>query len=488
MSNSSIYFLIVCIAMGALFIFGLIISRKIKDSDDWVVAGHSLGIIPLSGTYFATIVSATSIVSYLGYYYFQGWAGMWNFAGTLVTSFVACIWVARRMRSFGMTTIPEYIELRFGRTHSLVASVVILIGATTLMAAQVTASVLILQAMVNWSTLTASIVVLIVFVTFTALGGMKAVAWTDTICAYIIIAGIWFMAIKYMGYVGGFGGMMSGIESINPEFISAFTSKITPITALGWTVTWGICNFGAPQFVGRFLSATSPETAAKSQAVTAIMLGVFYLPLVLVGLSGMIVLPGLESQDMVFTALVTQTLNPIFGGIMFAAVIAAIISTADSLLLLASTTWTRDIWKKFIKPNMSEKSELLMARISTIVIGIVGVMLMYTMTDAIQFIQARAVTLMGSAIAMLVLIGAFNKKITSAGALSSMITGFVVANIWYALGQPFGVYSALPGTISAALVMIGVSSFTKPMSKEKLELFFPEIEEENLDFVELEME
>lgn len=474
MSATSIYFLIVCLFMGGLFIFGLICSKKIKDSDDWVVAGHSLGVIPLSGTYFATIISATSIVSYMGYYYLQGWAGMWNFAGTLVTSFVACLWVAKKLRSFGMTTVPEYIEMRFGRTHSLIASIIVLIGATTLMAAQVMASVVILQAMVDWSTVTCCIVVLVIFVAFTALGGMKAVAWTDTICAYVIIIGIWAMAIKYLGIVGGFGGMMTGIKAINPEFVSAFSSKITPVTALGWTVTWGICNFGAPQFVGRFLTATTPESAAKSQGITAVMLGIFYLPLVIVGLSGMLVLPGIEKQDMVFTSLVTQTLDPVLGGIMFAAVIAAIISTADSLLLLASTTFTRDIWKKFVNPNMSDKTELLMARVSTVVIGILGVLLMFTMNTAIQFVQARAVTLMGSAIAMLVLIGAFNKKVTSGGAMASMISGFITACIWYALGQPFGVYAALPGTIVAAIVLLVVSKFTKPMSKEQLAPFFPE--------------
>lgn len=478
MSNNAIYFLIVGIFMVGLFIFGLIVSKTIKDPDDWVVANQSLGVIPLSGTYFATIVSATSIVSYMGYYYLQGWPGMWNFAGTLVTSFVAAIWVAKRMRSSGTTTFPEYIEKRFGRIHALLSCVIILIGAITLMAAQVKASVVVLQAMVDWSAITISIVVLIVFVAFTALGGMKAVAWTDTICSYIIIIGVWAMAINYLGILGGFGNLMSGIKSINPDFVSAFSSKITPITALGWTATWGICNFGAPQFVGRFLSATTPESAAKSQGITALMLGLFYLPLLVVGLGGMLVLPGIEKQDMVFTTLVTQTVNPILGGIMFAAVIAAIISTADSLLLLASTTFTRDIWKNFIEPKMTSERELLISRISTVFIGIMGVALTFIMTDVIQFIQARAVTLMGSAMAMLILIGAFNKKVTSAGALASIITGFVVANVWYALGQPYGIFSALPGSISAGIVLLVVSKFTKPMSKEKLAPFFPEVLDE----------
>ena len=474
MSPSTIYLLIVCLVMGGLFVFGLISSRNIKNAEDWAVAGKGLGLIPLSGTYFATIISATSIVSYLGFYYLNGWSGMWNFAGTLVTSFVACLWVAKRMRQTECTTVPEYIEKRFGRPHSLFASIIVLIGASTLMSAQVKASVVILQAIVDWDEILCCVIVMIVFIAFTALGGMKAVAWTDTICSWVIIAGIWMMAIKYLGIVGGWSGMMEGIAALDAHRVAAFSPNIPPIVALGWTVTWGVCNFGAPQFVGRFLTATSPESASRSQGITALMLGIFYLPLVIVGVSGILVLPGIERQDMVYSTLVTQTLNPVLGGIMFAAVIAAIISTADSMLLLASTTWTVDIYKKCINPKMSSKSELQMARVSTVIIGVVSIVLIFVMEDVIQNIQAKGVTLMGSAIAMLILIGAFNKKITKTGALASMIAGFVTACVWYALGQPNGVMAALPGCAVSAVVMVVVSMFTKPMTKEELAPFFPE--------------
>lgn len=475
MSNNAIYLIVVMIFMVGLGIVGLLIGRTIKDPDDWVAANQSLGIIPLSGTYFATIVSATSIVSYTGYYYLNGWPGMWNFAGTLVTSFIATLWVAKRMRSFGDTTFPEYIKRRFGRPHALVACTITLIGAITLLSAQITAGVVVIQALVDWSPLVISMLILIIFVLFTSLGGMKAVAWTDTICAYTIIIGVWAMAINFLMNVGGFGNMMAGLKEIDPGYVSAFSDAITPVTALGWTVTWGICNFGAPQFIGRFLSATSPEDASHSQAVTALMLGLFIVPLLIVGLAGRLILPGIEAQDLVFNTLVTQTVNPILGGVMFAAVIAAIVSTADSLLLLASTTFARDIYKEFVRPDMSGKTELNISRIATLVIGLLAVALTFTQSDVIQSIQAKAVTLMGSAMAMLVLIGAFNKKITSAGAMASMLTGFIVANIWYFLGQPFGIYAALPGTISAGLVLVVVSKFTKPMDKERLEPFFSDI-------------
>ena len=474
MSKETIYISIVILFMVGLGVIGLLIGRSIKDPDDWVAASQSLGIIPLSGTYFATIVSATSIVSYTGYYYLNGWPGMWNFGGTLLTSFLAALWVAKRMREFGDTTFPEYINRRFGKKHSLIASIIILIGSVTILSAQITAAVIILQAFVDWSPIFISVLVLIIFVLFTAVGGMLAVAWTDTICAYTIIIGVWAMAINFLIKLGGFGNLMGGLHQVNPNYVSAFSESITPLTALGWLATWGICNFGAPQFVGRFLSAKTPESASKSQAVTALMLGIFIIPLLIVGLAGRVLLPGIEKQDLVFNALVTETVHPVLGGLMFAAVIAAIISTADSLLLLASTTVTRDIWKEFIKPEMDSDYELKMSRIVTVIIGIIGVVLTFVQSDVIQSIQAKAITLMGSSMAMLVLIGAFNKNITKAGAMASMITGFGVATLWYSLNQPFGISPALAGPISAGLVMLIVSSFTKPMTKEELEQFFPE--------------
>lgn len=478
MSNEFIYILMVCLFMGGLALLGIIIGRTIKDPDDWVAANQSLGIIPLSGTYFATIVSATSIVSYTGYYYLNGWPGMWNFGGTLITSFIATLWVAKRMRSFGDTTVPEYIKRRFGRPHTLVACIIILIGSVTLLSAQITAAVVVIGAIVDWSPVLISILVLIIFVIFTAMGGMKAVAWTDTICSYTILVGVWAMAINFLMQIGGFSSMMSGLYELDPSYVSAFSEAITPLTALGWLATWGICNFGAPQFVGRFLSATSPESARKSQAVTALMLGLLIIPLLIVGLAGRLIMPGIEAQDLVFNSLVTGTVHPILGGLMFSAVIAAIISTADSLLLLASTTFTRDIWKEFINQKMSGKNELNMSRVVTVLIGILGVLLTFMQSDVIQSIHARAVTLMGSSMAMLVLIGAFNKKITSSGAMTSMIVGFAVAMAWYALGQPYGISPALAGPISSGIVMVMVSNFTKPMTKEELAPFFPEVMDE----------
>lgn len=98
MDNNTLYIVVTVAFMIALAVIGIVISKGVESSEDWMVAGKSLGVIPMAGTYFATIISATSIMSYMGYYYLNGWSGWWNAAGTLMTSFLAALYFARKVR------------------------------------------------------------------------------------------------------------------------------------------------------------------------------------------------------------------------------------------------------------------------------------------------------------------------------------------------------------------------------------------------------
>ena len=427
-----------------------------------MVAGKSLGKIPMAGTYFATIVSATSIMSYMGYYYLNGWPGWWNAAGTLMTSFLACIYFARKVRQSECNTLPEFIEKRYSRAFSIPASLLVVLCCTALLANQVTGAVILLQSFVDWSTITCCVILLLVFIVFTCIGGMKAVAWTDTVCALVIIVGVWIIAGEFLFRVGGFTAMNEGIAAVNPEFVQGFSVSIPPMTALSWVITWGICNFGAPQFVARFMSAESPEVASKSQGITGIGLLLFYVPLAIIGLCGILIHPGIEKQDAVFTTLIMSEVTPLMGAVMLAAVVAAIISTADSLLLLVATTFTHDFYCK-VKSNVTDKEELLVSRVSTIVFGVGSVVLTFFINDTIQTFQAKAVTLMGSALAVTTMVGVAYKKANKISAMIAAVCGFVTAVIWYALNQPFGIMPALPGC-AVCFVVIMVASWITPAS------------------------
>lgn len=462
MNNNTIYLAVTVAFMIGLAIIGIMISRGVKSSEDWMVAGKSLGKIPMAGTYFATIVSATSIMSYMGYYYLNGWPGWWNAAGTLMTSFLACIYFARKVRQSECNTLPEFIEKRYSRAFSIPASLLVVLCCTALLANQVTGAVILLQSFVDWSTITCCVILLLVFIVFTCIGGMKAVAWTDTVCSLVIIVGVWIIAGEFLFRVGGFTAMNEGIAAVNPEFVQGFSVSIPPMTALSWVITWGICNFGAPQFVARFMSAESPEVASKSQGITGIGLLLFYVPLAIIGLCGILIHPGIEKQDAVFTTLIMSEVTPLMGAVMLAAVVAAIISTADSLLLLVATTFTHDFYCK-VKSNVTDKEELLVSRVSTIVFGVGSVVLTFFINDTIQTFQAKAVTLMGSALAVTTMVGVAYKKANKISAMIAAVCGFVTAVIWYALNQPFGIMPALPAC-AVCFVVIMVASWITPAS------------------------
>jgi SSS family transporter len=440
--------IIIMLFMVMLMVAGLLISRGVKSSKDWMIAGGTLGVIPLVGTYFATIISAASIVSYAGYYYFNGWSGWWNCAGTFLTSFLGALYYAKRLKNVSRNTLPDFIEDRYGSKQAAAAAILILIGTTCLTAAQVIGGSIILQTATGFSNVTCVILITFIFIIFTAVGGMKAVAWSDTICAIVIIVGVWIEAFTLLDKVGGFGALNESLYKINPSMLEPFSAKIPPLTALSWVVTWGLGNFGAPQFITRFFAAKSPEHAQKSQAYTGIALMAFYLPLMLTGLCGAVILPGIAKQDMVNPTLIANYLSPISGGILLAAIMAACISTADSLLLLCGTTFTNDLYCKFINKNADDKTILKVSRVTTLIVGILAVAGSFIINDAMMWIQAKTVTMVSSATCVLVLAGLVWKRANAAGGTACMVVGFLTACIWYALGQPFGMMPLLPAVIT----------------------------------------
>ena len=305
---------------------------------------------------------------------------------------------------------------------------------------------------------------------------MKAVAWSDTICAIVIIIGVWAEAISLLGEVGGFSSLTQKLYAINPHFLKPFSPKIPPLTALSWIVTWGLGNFGAPQFITRFFAAKSPEHAQKSQAFTGVALMVFYLPLMLAGLCGIILVPNITKQDAVNPMLISTYLSPVVGGILLAAIMAACISTADSLLLLCGTTFTNDLYLKFINKKASDRQILKVSRIVTLVIGLLAVGGSFIIQDAMMWIQAKTVTMVSSATCVLVLVGLAWKGANAAGGAACMICGFLTACIWYYLGQPFGMMPLLPAVIVGFVAMVIVSKLTTPPDPVLIEKFFPEKE------------
>lgn len=459
-----------------LFCVGLYVSRKIKDEDDWFVAGRNLGVVPLVGTYFATIVSTVSVIGYLGYYYMNGWGGWWNWAGTALTSFIAALWFAERLRSFGKVTLPDLLEERYGRVHSVLSGVVILIAMLFFTCAQLIGSAaLVTTAIPSIDRTTAIIAIGLIFILFTAMGGMEAVAWTDTFCSVIILIGIWILMFKVVGQAGGVAEIHRQLALVKPTALQPFAGGAISLgVALSWFFTWGIGNFGAPQFSTRIYSAKDPRTAAVSQAWCGVTFILIYLPLMLVALAGIILVPGIQKADTVAPIMIQKFMNPWLGGLIMAGVLAAAISTADSVLLLAGTTLVHDIVQKIAANRYSSRTLLRMARLTTFTIGILSIVFSINMTASVMWVQANMVGVMGSMLSIVVLAAFAWKRANGQGALAAMLVGLCTAIAWEYLGRPLKWFPILPSLITGLIALVGVSLSTSPPPKEVLEKFFPE--------------
>lgn len=436
------YLIVVILFFLIIISIGIISSQKAKNDEDWFIAGHSLGVIPSVGTYFASIISSVSIISYVGYCYINGWGGIWVFSGTFLTSILAFFFYAARLRKAGGISLPDYFESRFCRAESIMASVLILISSVFMLCAQVAAGTLVLQTVTGWEAELCIIILCIVLIILTSFGGMFSVAWTDTFCSLVMFLGVWIMAFVMLNKIGGFSNMQQALYDIDIDYVDPMSIGIP--MALSWVFTWGVGNYGVPHFVTRFFSSKDERTAKRSQMWCLLLFCLFDIPLLLIGLTGIVAMPGIQEQDKVTVGLIQMFLSPATGGLIFAAILASCISTADSILLLASTTVSNDIYRKVINKNASSKQILYISKISTCVIGGLAVIATLLNTEAILWIQTRMVTIMGAAMAPSVMIGAAWSRANAIGGMVSFATGLVTAIIWYMLGQPFGLMPMIP--------------------------------------------
>lgn len=449
------YIIAVILFFLVIISIGLISSRKAKSDEDWLIAGHSLGVIPSIGTYFASIISSVSIISYVGYCYFNGWGGIWVFSGTFLTSVLAIFFYAAKLRKVGKVSLPDYLEGRFCKTEAVMAASLILVSSIFMLCAQVAAGSIILKIVTGWENFACIVVLCLVLAILTSFGGMLSVAWTDTFCSLMMFFGVWVMAFVMLNKTGGFFNMQQALYEIDIEYIDPMNIGLP--MALSWLFTWGVGNYGVPHFVTRFFSSKDEKTARKSQIWCILLFCLFDIPLLLIGLAGIVAAPGIQVQDEVTVELIQMFLSPVAGGFIFAAILASCISTADSILLLASTTVSNDIYRKIINKHASSRQVLHVSRSSTWVIGGLAAIAALLNTDAILWIQARMVTVMGAAIAPSVMVGIAWKRANVAGGVASFVAGLMTAVVWYMLKQPFGLMPMIPAFGIGMIFMIAGS-------------------------------
>ena len=332
---------------------GYVSMRRTKTNEDFIIGGRTIGPVTSAISAGASDMSSWLLLGLPGAVFAGGLIeGVWISVGLTIGAYINWLMVAGRLRvmteKLKAITLPSYISKRFDDTSGMlkiVSTLVILLFFTLYVASGLKGGTLLFAHTFSATEGTALIVTTLVVVSYTFLGGYRAVCWTDLIQGLLMLAALMFCAL--LGYFA-FTGSGVQISSVNPDAFSFSTGWITATSLMAW----GFGYFGQPHILARFIGIRDVNTVPRARRVGISWMAICLVLATAIGIIGIgfnaaTPLPGVAGPDgnseRIFLAMTSALFHPIFGGFVLAAVLAAVMSTADSQLLVLTSSLTEDI-------------------------------------------------------------------------------------------------------------------------------------------------
>ncbi|MBN2224098.1 MAG: sodium:solute symporter family protein [Deltaproteobacteria bacterium] len=455
---------LVVIALYFVFILivGMISYRKVNNETDYSLAGRSLGYPTLIGAITATAIGSGATLGVGGLSYNFGIVVIWSIIayalGLLGFSVIAG--VIRRIKYW---TIPEVLLARYGNTARIISAVFLLLGLIALFGVQVAALGTVFTAVGGtlWG-VTYSQAVLVaraVMIAYTFAGGMFALAYTEIVQAVLllVILGVLLPVFLFMGIDIG------RVTATLPSHMFDFFHGIPFYTLIGWFLTLIPICFIDVSLWQRASSARDEHVAKRSILVSTLLYFGYSLSIILVGIIGFYLYPSLKeiygTNDVVVPILIINNLPPVMIGLSIAAILAVLMSTAASVLMVAGMTVSRDV-ARLIKPDLKEKTALWTARIAVVAIGALGITFSLLMRGIFEMMLLSFAIFI--AVAFVPTMAAlFWKKATNTGAIASMIGGGITVVALYGLKFTVGLpewVEPIAGALIVAVILMYVLS------------------------------
>ena len=285
-----------------------------------------------------------------------------------------------------------------------------------------------------------------------------------------------------MGEIGGLSGTLAAVEAKNPELLNAFTeadgSSITVIGTLS-LLGWGLGYFGQPHILARFKGIKSKDAVPSARRIAVIWSAISMAGACLIGLAAIGYLPeGLGDNETVFMVMVDALFHPAVAGVLLAAILAAVMSTADSQLLVSSSALAEDFYKALFNKDASQEKLVQVGRIAVVVIAVIATFLALDKDSKVLALVSYAWAGFGAAFGPALIMSLYWKRMNKAGALAGIIVGGVTVVVWKQLtGGLFDLYEIIPGVIFAFAAIIVVTLATAAPARS-IEEKFEEVEAE----------
>jgi len=464
--------------LAMMLAVGLYTYRYMKSLDDFVLAGRRLGPWVAAISERASGESAWFLLGLPAAAYAVGFVEFWSVIGIATGILTSWTFIATKLRTqterFGALTLPDYFEARFDdRTRMLriVSMLAILFFYLAYVAAQLDGAGQILNASFGIPQWGGMLIGATVVALYTLMGGFLAVAWTDLIQGILMACVAVVLPLAGIAHLGGFGELWTVIAAHDPALLTMDLGETGAAFLFGVAFagfSWCFGYLGQPHLLVRYMAIRRVEDVPKGQAIAMGWVLIAYWGSPMIGLVGLAVLgPALENPDQVMPLLTIALLPGWLAGIMIAGATAAMMSTADSQLLVASSAVVEDIYVRLFRPKASPEKLVVLSRIVTVVLTLCALTLAFSLRDGIYKSVEYAWTGLGSSFGPALVLSLWWKRTTRWGALAGMLGGLVSTIAWKnsAALQSFLDLKAGPVLISAALV-IGVSLATSGANRE----------------------
>ena len=416
---------LVGVYLAACIGIGIAVSKRVLGSrDEYWVAGRRIGTVVNSMAIMAALASGGSIIGVMGLAYAQGIpATLALFGGAVVGFPLASILVARPLRNFGKFTITDFMSFRY--PHALVrylVPILIVAAFTIYIVAQLKAAGITAEALLGIPYNTALALATLVFIIYVSFGGMVAITWTDVIQGFLMLFVIMGTALVIVWRVGSPFEIMSQATAVAPELGQVANRPVS--SYLGYFIIWATAIPVIPHIVMRVFTARDAESARLSLNLSMLVYSVMILAAVLAIVPvGRIDFPGLQDADQLFLRVMETQFPPLVRGIAVAAVLAAVMSTTDALLLACSSAISHDLLGGLLKGRASNRTMTLVRIGSTWVIGIAALLWAFSPPELITEFYTAGVGILSASLFVPTIAGLWWKRANLAGGVAAVVSG-----------------------------------------------------------------
>ncbi|MGN0550934.1 MAG: sodium/proline symporter PutP [Acutalibacteraceae bacterium] len=492
--------------LAVMLIIGFIYFRKTKSSEDYILGGRSLNGWTAALSAQASDMSGWLLMGLPGAIYVAGTGEIWIAVGLLIGTVLNWFLVASRLRKYTIKagnslTLPSFFENRFRdrtRILKIVSSIFIAVFFLVYTASAFKAGAVLFNNVFNVDYTVALAIGALVILIYTFFGGFMAVCVTDFIQGLLMLAALMAVPIAAFAIMGGAdsitaGLAANGVADVNGYLNPLLTSTGEPVTAVSIisNLGWALGYFGMPHILVRFMAIKSTDEVKKSRVIAIIWVIISLAAACFVGVIGKAFVGGAlqdAQAENVFISMIIELFQnhwelPFIGGILLCGILAAVMSTADSQLLVTASSVSEDLYKGAINKKASEKSTLLISRITVAVVAVIAFIIALDQNSSVMGLVSNAWAGFGATFGPVILLSLFWKRSNLPGAVAGMICGGGLVMLWdylpiipgadgsLTLASATGLYSLVVGFALGLIAMIVVSLLTKKPAKEIVDEF-----------------